>query len=65
MPNPKCYFCDNEGVDKKRVAIDVEANHDIDEMGQEIWYANPIYSEEWLCQDHLNELEEEGYIGKH
>jgi hypothetical protein len=62
---PKCFYCSNEGLEQKRVCVDVDICHDLDDDGKEIFTQLPLYSTEWLCQDHLNELEDEGYIGKH
>ena len=49
----KCYYCTKEGIKEKKIVVDVDTMHDIDEDGQEVWQNVPLFSNEWLCQEHL------------
>ncbi len=55
MPNPKCYYCSAEGIEQKRIIVDVDVSCDIDDEGKQVWVNNPLKSEEWLCVEHLDE----------
>ncbi len=62
----KCYYCERRGVEQKRVVIDVEADHDIDnETNEVLWYSRPIYSMVWLCEEHINETDEGDQYGEY
>lgn len=45
----KCYFCDKIAKEQKKIVVDVDPCHD----GEDWWNA-PLYSTEWLCEDHLD-----------
>ncbi len=54
---PKCYYCDKEGVEQKRIIVDVDVCHDVNDEGNSVFLNQPLYSTEWLCQEHLDEEE--------
>lgn len=49
----KCYYCDEMGVDMRRVCVDSEPDYD----GEE-WSMAGIYREVLLCPEHLQEWNE-------
>jgi hypothetical protein len=54
----KCYLCGKEAKEERHIIVDVEADHDIDcDTGETVWYSHPIYSDEWLCAEHIEALE--------
>ncbi len=50
---PKCFYCDKEGIKQKRIIVDVDVCHDVDDEGHSIFTNQPLYSNEWLCADHI------------
>ena len=53
----KCYFCDELGIETKRICVDAEP----DEFNETML---GIYSEVLLCKEHLQEYESFTYLRK-
>jgi hypothetical protein len=51
----KCHFCNKLAVSEKRIVVDIEANHETDEEGHELWYSHPVYETVGICEEHVSE----------
>jgi hypothetical protein len=46
----ECYYCTKPGAEKIRIGVDADTGDDGSTYG--------IYSDEWLCIDHLEQYEQ-------
>ena len=52
----KCYYCEKLAISEKRIVVDVDADHDVnEETGETIWFSRPIYSTVGVCADHMED----------
>ncbi len=49
----KCHYCNRLATGEIRIVVDVEASHNLDDDGREIWYSHPVYETVGVCQEHL------------
>ena len=55
LKDDKCYYCDKLAIAERKIVVDVEADSDVNEEGEELWYSRPVYSTVGVCADHMDD----------
>lgn len=59
LKEDKCHFCNRLATTEKRIVVDIEASHDLDDDGREIWFSHPVYETVFVCEEHAEEDKDE------